>query len=65
MTCFMLGSHDHTVICVRVSVLAPHAAALAAMTPAQQMAMSRFTSFADFSTTPTDLRFVFRLRLPP
>ena len=26
----MLGSHDHTVICVRVSVLAPHAAALAA-----------------------------------
>jgi len=38
----MLGSHDHTVICVRVSVLAPHAAALAAMTPAQQMAVSRF-----------------------
>ena len=45
MTCFMLGSHDHTVISVRESTLAPHAAALAAMMAAQQMAMSRFTSF--------------------
>ncbi|WP_336245913.1 hypothetical protein [Bifidobacterium pseudocatenulatum] len=45
MTCFMLGSHDHTVISVRESTLAPHAAALAVMMAAQQMAMSRFTSF--------------------
>ena len=49
---------------VNDAALVKHAAALAAMTPAQQMAMSCFTSFADFSTTPTDLRFVFRLRLP-
>ena len=45
MTCFMLGSHDHTVISVRESTLAPQAAALTAIMAAQQMAMIRFTSF--------------------
>ena len=52
ITDFMLGSHDHTVISVRVSWLAPQAAALAAIMPAQQTATSRFTSF---SLTPAPL----------